>query len=92
MGDQSEGEGALPVAPCNAPTGLCAYFNNNISSWYTARPGIRSFLLTDTRPNIPGAIGGPPASLGPALIHTDLGEGYSIYVYNHDIAGNLSSE
>ena len=81
-----------PVAPCNAPTGLCAYFNNNISSWYTARPGIRSFLLTDTRPNIPGAIGGPPASLGPALIHTDLGEGYSIYVYNHDIAGNLSSE
>ena len=81
-----------PVAPCNAPTGLCTYFNNNISSWYAARPGIRSFLLTDTRPNIPGAIGTPPASLGPALIHTNLGEGYSIYVYHHDIAGDLGSE
>ncbi len=82
-----------PVAPCNAPpTGLCPYFNNNINAWYSARPGIRSFLLTDSRPNIPGAVSGPPASLGPALFHTELGEGYSIYIYDHDIAGNLGSE
>jgi len=81
-----------PVAACNVPAGLCPYFNNNISTWYAARPGIRSFLLTDSRPNIPGAIGGPPASLGSALSHTELGEGFSIYVYDHDIAGNLGSE
>jgi hypothetical protein len=81
-----------PIAPCNAPTGICGYFNNNISTWYVARPGIRTFLLTDTQPNIPGELAAPPPVLGHALAHAALGEGYSIYIYNHDIASDLSSE
>jgi len=78
-----------PVGACATPAGLCPYFNNQISSWYRPRAGVRSFLLTDSRPTVPGAIAAPPASFGKPLAVDDVGEGLTVYVYGHDVAADL---
>jgi hypothetical protein len=73
-----------PVVPCPAPAGLCRYPWHEISSWYTPRPGTRTFLVTDPRY-------GPTTSdfkLGGANEVVSLGE-YKIYVYGYDIAAEL---
>jgi hypothetical protein len=79
----------FPLEPCAAPTVLCgppylAYIN----TWYLPRPNVRSFLLTDTRPNIPFEVTAPPRSLGRPLAQATVGKGLTIYVYNYDIAAN----
>ncbi len=81
-----------PVVTCPVPAGFCPFYASNISTWYAAQPGIRTFLLTDTRAGVPGEVTAPPASLGPPLAGETLGEGYSIYVYNHDIAADIGTE
>lgn len=80
-----------PVVTCAAPTGFCQFYANNISTWYAAKPNLRTFLLTDTKEGIPGEVTSPPTSLGHPLAQATLGEGYSIYIYNHDLAADLSS-
>jgi hypothetical protein len=79
-----------PVTPCAAPTGMCPFYANNISTWYDARASTRTFLLTDARPGVPSAMTSPPKSLGRPLAKAYVGEGLAVYVYNHDIAANLS--
>ncbi|HEY5193230.1 MAG TPA: hypothetical protein VIJ39_05095 [Solirubrobacteraceae bacterium] len=79
-----------PVAPCAAPTGLCLFYANIISTWYDAHPGVRTFLVTDTRPNVPGEVTAPPNSLGRPLAEAYVGDGMAVYVYNHDITADLS--
>ena len=73
-----------PVVPCPAPHGLCTNRLHVISSWYTPRPGTRSFLITDPRygPAAPGL------RLGGTAEVVSYGE-YRIYVYDYDIAANL---
>ncbi|MGO9321449.1 MAG: hypothetical protein ACLQBY_11700 [Solirubrobacteraceae bacterium] len=78
-----------PVGACATPAGLCPYFNNQISSWYLPRANTSSFLLTDSRTNVPGAITGPPAGFGRPTAVDDVGEGLTVYVYDHDIAADL---
>lgn len=80
-----------PVVACQAPTGMCQFYANNISTWYAAKPGIRTFLVTNTTPNVPGELTAPPPSLGRPLAAAALGEGLTEYVYGHDIAADLSS-
>ena len=79
-----------PVVPCAAPTGLCPFYANNISTWYDARANTRTFLLTDTRPGVSSAVVSPPKSLGRPLAKAYMGEGMAVYIYNHDIAADLS--
>lgn len=79
-----------PVTPCAAPTGMCPFYANNISTWYDARANTRTFLLTDTRPGVPSAMTSPPKSLGRPLAKAYVGEGMAVYIYNHDIASDLS--
>ncbi|MGP8242273.1 MAG: hypothetical protein ACLQQB_11000 [Solirubrobacteraceae bacterium] len=79
-----------PVTPCAAPTGLCPFYAANISTWYDTRADTRTFLLTDARPGVPSAVTVPPKSLGRPLAKTYVGEGMTMYVYNHDIAADLS--
>jgi hypothetical protein len=73
-----------PVVPCSAPAGLCTYPWHEISSWYTPRPGIRTFLVTDPR------YGPTPSDfkLGDASEVVSYG-GYKVYVYGFDIASDL---
>jgi len=74
----------FPVMMCSAPHGLCTNPLHVISSWYAPRPNTRTFLVTDPRY-------GPPAP-GRRLGGTDevvSYGGYSIYVYDYDIAVNL---
>jgi hypothetical protein len=81
-----------PIVTCPVPAGFCPFYANNISTWYAAQPGIRTFLLTDTRQGVPGEVTAPPASLERPLAEATLGEGYTIYVYNHDIAADIGTE
>jgi hypothetical protein len=55
-----------------------------MSSWYTPRPGTRTFLVVDRRygPADPGE------RLGGFLSSVTYGE-YTVYVYDYDIASNL---
>ncbi|MGD0455026.1 MAG: hypothetical protein ABSB69_15655 [Solirubrobacteraceae bacterium] len=78
-----------PVGTCATPAGLCPYYNNQISSWYLPRANTSSFLLTDSRTNVPGAITGPPAGFGRPTAVDDVGEGLTVYVYDHDVAADL---
>ena len=80
-----------PIEPCAAPTGWCPFFTAQINTWYVPRPRTRTFLVTDTRPGIVLTVGAPPASFGPPIAEEGLGEGFAIYVYNHDIAADIGS-
>jgi hypothetical protein len=80
----------LPIQACGFPSGWCEDSEIQISSWYTPRPHTNTFLLVDTRPGVPLAITAPPANFGHPIAGEVLGEGFSIYVYNHDLAGDIS--
>jgi hypothetical protein len=77
----------FPVAPCGSS--LCPFYLNTISSWYTPRSGASSFLVVDAATQSSylavtktlGAFGTPAA--------TKQFGNLTVYVYRHDIAGQL---
>jgi hypothetical protein len=79
-----------PIGPCGTPDGWCAFGGSEISSWYTPRANTRTFLLTDARPGIPLPVSSPPSSFGHPIAGESLGEGLTVYIYDHDIAGNVT--
>jgi hypothetical protein len=81
---------AYPLEPCATPIGVCPFYATQINTWYAPRPDTRTFLLTDTRPTVPAAITAPPASLGSPVAQQAVGEGLTVYVYDHDIAAEIS--
>jgi hypothetical protein len=73
-----------PVLTCGGH--LCPFYLHYISSWYQTKPGIRSFLLTDTGlPFVPA----PTPDLGApsAIYHAGT---ITMYVYPYDIASRIS--
>lgn len=78
-----------PVEPCAEKADICRYYAINISTWYQPRARTATFLLTDTREDIPLQVIGPPKALGRPVAKTHLGDGLSVYVYNYDIAKML---
>jgi hypothetical protein len=80
---------AYPIQPCSTPTGLCRFYAIQIDTWYSPRPDTSTFLLTDTRSTVPLAVTAPPASLGPPVAQEAVGEGLTVYVYDHDIAADI---
>jgi hypothetical protein len=76
----------FPTEPCPAGLGLCPVYYASIDTWFIPRPNVRSFLLTDTRPNIIDQVKAPPRGLGRPLAKETVGEGFTVYVYNYDIA------
>ncbi len=79
----------LPIQACGLPSGWCGDAGVQITSWYAPRPHTRTFLLVDARPNVPLAITAPPPSFGHPIAGEVLGEGFSIFVYNHDLAADV---
>ncbi len=76
-----------PVSVCDQGAHLCSFDLHFISSWYTPRHGIGSFLLTDSSlANVPA----PTPDLGaPTAVH-HLGQ-ITMYVYPYDIATKIVS-
>jgi hypothetical protein len=79
-----------PIQACDVPSGWCQFYGIQISSWYVPRADTRTFLLTDSRPGVPLAVTAPPASFGKPLTAESVGEGLTVYIYDHDIAADLS--
>ncbi len=80
-----------PIEGCATPAGACPFYGIEISSWYTPRASTRTFLLTDTRPGVPGEIASAPAGFGRPIAQASVGEGLTVYVYDHDLAADLGS-
>lgn len=80
-----------PIGPCPAPADLCTFSGNYISSWYSAKPRIRTFLVVDAS-GVPDEIWAPPAKLGHPVAAMAFAGGYSVYVFNHDLAADLSTQ
>jgi hypothetical protein len=77
-----------PVGPCGFASGLCPFFIS-ISSWYTPRPHVRSFLVTDSRPAVTGgSITAPPAAFGKPVASAAFGP-FTVFVYGNDVAAYL---
>ncbi len=74
-----------PVSVCDQGRHLCPFDLHVISSWYTPRPTIRSFLLTDRdQPLIPK----PTSDLGrPGAVYR-VGR-FTMYVYPYDLAARI---
>jgi hypothetical protein len=72
-----------PVAPCGVQ--LCRFGLHYITSWYTPRPGQRSFLISD--PTQPGSTLSVPSLGRPiAVYHV---EQLTMSVYPYDIASHV---
>lgn len=77
-----------PVWPCpSAPHLLCHQVYGNVSSWYDPKPHTRTFVITD--PGI-GIAQAPPSGLGHPIATARFAQ-YSVYIYDHDVAAQLSS-
>lgn len=79
---------AYPIEPCrDDPSAYCEFGSHTIDSWYEPMEGVRSFYLVGDKSLIP-PIGPPPAEWGPPFKTAKL-DGFTIYAYDYDIAGQL---
>jgi hypothetical protein len=76
-----------PVQACAPRAGspLCRHHFFTIDTWYDEQPG-RSFLIVDPAA---GLWERPPPTLGRAVQVHRLGRDVTVYVYRHDIAGQI---
>jgi hypothetical protein len=81
----------FPIDQCGTAAGWCPFGGSQVNTWYTPRPHTRTFLLTDARPGIPLEVTSPPAIFGRPIAQQGLGEGLTLYIYDHDLAANLGS-
>jgi hypothetical protein len=79
---------AYPIEACAAPSGWCK-FGIQISTWYVPRANTSTFLITDTRPGVPGEVGSPPPGFGAPIAQAGVGQGFTVYIYNHDVAAMI---
>jgi hypothetical protein len=78
-----------PLAVCGQPpSGLCPFYIS-ISSWYTPRKGVRTYLLTDSRTTVSsGIILTPPRGFGKPIAKAAFGP-FGVFVYRYDLATRL---
>ena len=74
-----------PVSICDQGHHLCRFDLHYIDSWYTPRPGIRSFLLADPSLML---VPGPTPDLGPPSRVFHVGQ-ITMYVYPYDVASRV---
>jgi hypothetical protein len=75
-----------PVDDCYGH--ICQFSLHVISSWYTSKPGTKSFLLSDPATPVPAA---PSPELGTPIAVHQLGSA-TMYVYSYDIATKIGPE
>jgi hypothetical protein len=71
-----------PVSVCDSGAHLCRFDLHYITSWYTPRPGAKSFLLAD--PSL-ALVPGPTPDLGTPSGVFHVGQ-ITMYVYPYDLA------
>jgi hypothetical protein len=76
----------FPVDDCNGNQHLCAFELHLITSWYSPRPGAKTFLLSN--PAYPAVPSAPTPDLGKPIMVHQLGS-VTMYVYSYDIAARL---
>jgi hypothetical protein len=76
-----------PVSVCAQNAHLCRFDLHFISSWYTPRPGIQSFLLIDPAQPL---VRGPTPDLGPPAAVYHVGR-IVMYAYPYDLATRIVS-
>jgi len=76
----------FPVDDCDGNQHLCASELHLITSWYSPRPGAKTFLLTD--PAYPAVPSAPTPDLGKPIAVHQIGS-VTMYVYPYDIAARL---
>ena len=74
-----------PVDACGAR--LCPFYLHYMSSWYTPRPGIRTFLISDPTQPVP-APAVPVLGTPSAVYHVNE---LTMYVYPYDIASRMQT-
>jgi hypothetical protein len=74
-----------PVSVCDQNAHLCRFDLHVISSWYTPRPGVGSFLLTD--PSLAN-VSAPTPDLGPPTAVYHIGR-VTMYTYPYDLAAKV---
>jgi hypothetical protein len=67
---------------------LCRFPYHEISSWYTPRPGKRTFLVVDPTLAVLNTLGGPPANLGKPIATASIQQ-ITVFVYPYDIASRI---
>jgi hypothetical protein len=72
-----------PVQDCSP--NICWSYLHEMTSWYNARPGVRTFLISDPSQPIPAA---PLPILGNAIATHQIGP-MTMYVYSYDIASHF---
>jgi hypothetical protein len=77
---------AYPIEPCGA-TGYCPFHLHAIESWYSPKPGTRTFYVVGDQDLMP-PLGPPPASWGPPAKTIHVGH-LTLYVFDYDIASRL---
>jgi hypothetical protein len=75
-----------PVYTCGAR--VCRMHLYRISSWYTPKPGTRSFLLVDPAQPILAA---PDPAFGKPQRTVTLPGNIGMFIYDHDIAAEIDS-
>ena len=76
----------FPVDDCEGNQHLCAFELHLITSWYTPRRGVKTFLLSD--PAYPAVPSAPTPDLGPPVAVHQIGA-VTMYVFPYDIASRL---
>lgn len=77
---------AYPIEPCGR-VAYCPFHLHVIESWYTPKPGARSFYIVGDQTLQP-PLGPPPASWGPPAKTIRVGH-LTVYVFDYDIATRL---
>jgi hypothetical protein len=75
----------FPVQSCYGGAQVCAFFVHTISSWYTPRANLRTFILVD--PTLP-YLQTEPVVFGKPVATYHIGE-LTMYVYPYDVASRI---
>ncbi|WP_205696691.1 hypothetical protein [Conexibacter sp. SYSU D00693] len=77
-----------PVYHCAGNADLCPYHLHRISSWYVPKPGVRTFIVVDTKGPAPGVAEPSQRIFGKPAAVTGFGQ-LNVYVYDYDVAERL---
>jgi hypothetical protein len=77
-----------PVRRCTGGATLCPFPFHRISSWYTPRRGVRTFLIVDPRQTSAGAPRSPDPDFGRPARSEIVGH-LDVFIYDYDIAARF---